>query len=146
MEVRCGLAEPAADQLIRGARRLPGLLSSRQFLGITGFAAKAFGGPGGAPQPWSALRVDVSGTYGGSPRTVTYGLADQLPNVLAAPLAVAALELMKSAPAQSGVVSPEAIFDPPRFFRALAERGVRLATLEKGPPADGLADDVAKPA
>ena len=98
------------------------------------------------PQPWSALRVDVSGMRDGSAYTVTYGLADQLPNLLAAPLAVAAIELMKATPDTSGVVSPEAVFDPPGFFRTLAKRGVRLATLERSAEVDVMAGEVSNQA
>jgi hypothetical protein len=67
----------------------------------------------------------------GSERTITYGLADQLPNLIVAPLTVAALTLEKRIDGVTGVVPPETVFDPLEFFARLGDRGVRLAALHR---------------
>ncbi|MDQ4148526.1 MAG: hypothetical protein M3164_00800 [Actinomycetota bacterium] len=131
VEVKGALAEPVAGQMVKPIQRFPGLLSSDRFLSATVSAGKAFGGPGGVAQPWSAVRVDVKGTKDGSSHTITYGLVDQLPNLLAAPLLVAALTIIGRSKGAAGVLAPEAVFEPATFFPLLADRGVRVATLER---------------
>jgi len=84
------------------------------------------------PSGWSALRVDVEGTYAGSARTETYGIVDHLANLETAPLVVARLLAARGEVQAQGVAPPESAFDPARFLAVLAERGVRAARLERG--------------
>jgi len=84
------------------------------------------------PSGWSALRVDVEGTYAGSARTETYGIVDHLANLETAPLVVAGLLAARGEVQAHGVAPPESAFDPARFLAVLAERGVRAARLERG--------------
>jgi saccharopine dehydrogenase-like NADP-dependent oxidoreductase len=138
--VRGGLLEPITDQIVRGTSSLARYFPAGRLKSWTGAAARMLPGPGsfgGAGQPWSGVRVDVSGTKAGSNETVTYGLVDQLPNLMVAPLVVAALSVGRSRGLRTGVFSPESVFDPADFFSGLAERGVRVATLQRdllGPP------------
>jgi lysine 6-dehydrogenase len=132
--VHAGLAEPITDQLVRGASSLGRYVPARRLAGWTSAAARIFPpGPsgGGVGQPWSGVRVDVTGLREGSKSTVTYGLVDLLPNLMVAPLIVAALNVGRSQDVLTGVLPPEVAFEPMNFFGGLAERGVRVATLER---------------
>lgn len=125
--VRGALTPAAADA---ASRAFPGLVGAQgpkarkpPGLGLLGRLS-----PGG---PWSGLRVDVTGSKDGEVSTISYGLVDQLPNLLVNPPVVAVGLLGRSRPSRSGVVSPEEIFDPEEYFAELGGRGVRVATLQR---------------
>lgn len=80
---------------------------------------------------WSSLRVDVTGHAGGRTRTATFGIVDRLANLESAPMLVAGLLAGTGELHGHGVVAPEVAFAPARFLAVLAERGVRVATLER---------------
>lgn len=129
--VKGALAEVTADQMVRGVARYSRSGSTSSLVRWAEAVARAFPGPGSPAHPWSALRVDVTGTKDGSEQTITYGIADQLPNLIVAPLSVAALTIGERMDGVTGVVSPETVFDPRQFFGYLGERGVRLAALHR---------------
>lgn len=125
-----GLTDPLTENLVRSAGRMPAVGP----LGSPGFSDKLLKVAGRIRPnalPWSAVRVDVTGTRDGRKHTATLGLVDQLPNLLVAPLVVAVKMLSGSAGAVRGAVAPEAVFDPDDFFARLAYRGVRVAELER---------------
>ena len=99
------------------------------------------GYPGRLPAPlggppttgWSALRVDVSGRASGAERTVTLGVVDNLAALQSATLVTACL-LAGTRGLPGGAkhpVGPEVAFSPSEFFAHLADRGVRVAHLER---------------
>ncbi|HEX2053233.1 MAG TPA: hypothetical protein VHJ78_05825 [Actinomycetota bacterium] len=127
--VKGALTDPLTEGILRSAGRMP----SMGPLGSPAFSDKLLRVAGKVRPnalPWSAVRVDVSGSRDGRDETVTLGLVDQLPNLLVAPL-VAAVQMLAGVPGARGAVGPEAIFDPEDFFSRLAYRGVRLAALER---------------
>jgi hypothetical protein len=134
--VQAGLVEPITDQLVRGVSSLGRYLPPRRLMGWTSAAARILppgAGAGGVGYPWSGVRVDVTGRKAGSKVTLTYGLVDLMPNLMVAPLVVAALTLGRSHDELTGVLPPEVAFQPLDFFAGLAERGVRVAVLERDP-------------
>jgi saccharopine dehydrogenase-like NADP-dependent oxidoreductase len=128
--VKGGLMDPLAEGILRSSAKLPALgpLRSRtlsdKLLAIAG-KVKA------SSQPWSAVRADVTGDRDGREETMTYGVVDQLPNLLVAPLVVAVQILSATSDRPSGAHATEAVFDPDDFFERLAYRGVRLAALQR---------------
>ncbi|HLH29453.1 MAG TPA: hypothetical protein VKW77_11075, partial [Acidimicrobiales bacterium] len=105
------------------ARRRLGILTRAPALGLGPFARR--------PSGWSALRVDVTGTAGGTERTETYGVVDHLANLESGPLVAAALLIGREASTGRGVMAPEAAFAPGPFLAQLAELGIRVAHLER---------------
>ena len=128
--VKGGLTDPLTEGVLRSASRVPGYgaLSSRA---LSDKLVRAAGKVKPGTIPWSAVRVDVTGTKDGREETVTYGLVDQLPNLLVAPLVVAVQMLAGGLRAATGAMAPEAVFEPSDFFGRLAYRGVRLAALQR---------------
>lgn len=128
--VKGGLTDSVVEAIVRSSAKLPasGPLASR---GLTDKITRLAGRVRPAGQPWSAIRADVTGMKDGKEKTMTFGLVDQLPNLLVAPLVVAVKMLTGGAPALTGAMSPEAVFDPDDFFDRLAYRGVRLAALQR---------------
>jgi saccharopine dehydrogenase-like NADP-dependent oxidoreductase len=80
--------------------------------------------------PWTAVRVDVTGTRSGSPAHVVFGVVDHLSNLAAIPLAHAALELGAGRAHGTGLRAPEEALEITSFLRKLARRGIRIARLE----------------
>ena len=130
--VKGGLTDPLTEGLMRSAARLPaaGPLGSRAF---SDKLIRVAGKIRPTTLPWSAVRADVTGLRAGRYDTVTYGLVDQLPNLLVAPLVAAVQMLARSDAGIKGAVSPEAVLDADDFFERLAYRGVRLAALQRTP-------------
>ncbi len=128
--VKGGLTDSVVEAIVRSSARLPavGPLASR---GLTDKLTRLVGRVRPATQPWSAVRADVTGIKDGRETTLTYGLVDQLPNLLVAPLVVAVKMLTSGADRPVGAMSPEAVFDPDEFFERLAYRGVRMAALQR---------------
>ena len=127
--VKGGLTDAVVEGILRSSAKLPttGPLASR---GLTDKITRMAGKVRPTTQPWSAVRADVTGTKDGRDRTVTFGLVDQLPNLLVAPLVVA-VQMLSGAHGLSGAMAPEAVFDSDEFFERLAYRGVRLAALQR---------------
>ena len=127
--VKGGLTDAVVEGILRSSAKLPasGPLASR---GLTDKLTRVAGRIRPSTQPWSAIRADVTGTKDGREKTLTFGLVDQLPNLLVAPLVVA-VQMLSGSQAASGARSPEAVFDPDDFFERLAYRGVRLAALQR---------------
>jgi saccharopine dehydrogenase-like NADP-dependent oxidoreductase len=100
--------------------------------GLTRSVAAALRPSATRPSGWSALRVDVEGTYAGTARIETYGIVDHLVNLETAPLVVAGVLAARGEVQAHGVAPPESAFEPARFLATLAERGVRAARLERG--------------
>ncbi len=128
--VKGGLTDPLTEGVLRSAARVPahGPFSSRTF---SDKLVQVAGKIKPTTVPWSAIRADVTGSKDGSERTITFGLVDQLPNLLVAPLVVAVQMLAGGMQASRGAVSPEALLGPDDFFERLAYRGVRLAALQR---------------
>jgi hypothetical protein len=127
--VKGGLTDAVVEGIVRSSARLPasGPLASR---GLTDRLTRAAGKIRPSTQPWSAIRVDVTGTKDDRETTTTLGLVDQLPNLLVAPLIVA-VGMLGENNRLSGAMAPEAVFEPAEFFDRLAYRGVRLAALQR---------------
>lgn len=103
----------------------------RKLAVLTRGLALGLGPFGPRPTGWSGLRVDVGGRVGGSARVETYGVVDHLANLESGPLVTAALSIGQGDVVARGVLSPEAAFEPRRFLTLLAERGIRVARLER---------------
>ena len=86
-------------------------------------------GPGAGG--WTGLRVDVHGHAGDRARTISYGVVDRLVNLASLGIAEAAVRLPE-APG-SGAATPEEIFEPREFLKAVAARGVSFARLQPHP-------------
>ena len=128
--VKGGLTDPLTEAMMRSAAKLPvsGSLGSRAF---SDKLIRVAGKIRPTALPWSAIRADVSGVKDGREQTVTYGVVDQLPNLLVAPLVAAVQMLAASDGRVAGAVSPEEVLDTEDFFERLAYRGVRLAALQR---------------
>jgi saccharopine dehydrogenase-like NADP-dependent oxidoreductase len=124
--VEAGMDGISATSLARATAARPSLG------GLTRSVAAALRPSATRPSGWSALRVDVEGTYAGSARTETYGIVDHLVNLETAPLVVAGVLAARGEVQAHGVAPPESAFEPARFLATLAERGVRAARLERG--------------
>lgn len=126
MTARGALTSAAANAAVRA---LPGGLGSNPNTKVP--RALSLLGKLSSGGPWSGIRVDVTGSKDGEATTISHGLVDQLPNLLVNPPLVAVKLLSKSKPSVSGVVAPDAIFDPEEYFAELGGRGVRVATLQR---------------
>lgn len=84
---------------------------------------------GGGPR-WSALRVEVRGEHQGQFATEVLGAVDSMQNLVAGPLAAAALLVTRGEVDATGVLTPEEILDPVAVFRQLALWGIKIARLE----------------
>jgi hypothetical protein len=136
MSVEAGMDGSSAASLARAVTRTsrgPGAgRPVRPRLGaLTRSAVAALGPSATRASGWSALRVDVAGRYAGRARTETYGMVDHLANLETAPLVVAGLLAGSGEVQAHGVAPPESAFEPARFLAGLAERGVRVARLER---------------
>lgn len=108
------------------ARVAGGALGRRLATGVTPLAARGAG--------WTALRVDVAGRCDGAERVVTYGVVDSLANLESATLLAACLLVGRGdvlGDSAGRVVPAGAAFAPQTFLAALAQRGVRVARLER---------------
>lgn len=79
---------------------------------------------------WSGVRVDVWGSAEGKTKEVSMAVVDQLPNLVAIPLATAAIALATKRVERPGVWAPESVLEPGPFLAAVGRRGVRVAELE----------------
>lgn len=122
--VKGGLTDPLVERAVRYSGVLGSRSLSDKMLNLAGRVKKS-------GQPWSAVRVDVTGERNGREQTLTYGLVDQLPNLLVMPLVAAVQSLSESLNRVTGALCPESVFDYDDFFRRLAYRGVRLAALQR---------------
>ncbi|HEX2178629.1 MAG TPA: hypothetical protein VHL54_03785 [Actinomycetota bacterium] len=130
LTVQGALMDPLAEGILRSSSMLPGLGSLRSGAVSSKLVAIA-GKVKASNQPWSAVRADVTGDRDGREETLTFGVVDQLPNLLVAPLIVAVQTLAAMPDRPSGAYATEAVFDPDDFFARLAYRGVRLAALQR---------------
>ena len=78
---------------------------------------------------WTAARVEANGIAQGRETSVVIGAVDHFGNLASLPLTYAVLELGCRRVEHPGVHTPEEVFAPTRFLRAMAERGVRAARL-----------------
>lgn len=134
-EGRVGLTERATMDALRAAAFAGGLATERArhvLLKVAGRLRPVLDRlpPRGAP--WTGIRVDVHGHDGGRPATVTYALVDHLANMARLPLLLA-LHALARGDIPPGSHSPEEVFEPKAFLRALAEQGLRAARLEAEP-------------
>jgi len=96
---------------------------------------------GEAPDPCSAVRVDVGGWADGVYRQVSYGAAAHMPELTGLPLAIGALMLARGEVRMPGVVAPEACIAPDPFLAELERRGVAIQDMT-----DRWPEAVAEPA
>jgi hypothetical protein len=128
--VRGGFTERFVERANKAAQTLHTSLGFSARLSSTiGKVAGASSGAGGAARGWSAARVDVVGT---NSEVVSYGVVDQLPNLISAPLITMAMLVYRGELKESGVHSAGSAVDASAFLSALAVRGVRVAKLERG--------------
>jgi saccharopine dehydrogenase-like NADP-dependent oxidoreductase len=81
----------------------------------------------GKPEnPCSAIRVDITGTKGGTWKHITYGAADHMNALTGIPLAIGALMLGRGDIKAPGVQAPESCVDPKAFFAELGKRDVKI--------------------
>jgi hypothetical protein len=83
--------------------------------------------------PWTAVRVDVRGSVGGSHTTISLGVADRLANFASIPLTLAALRLGAGRHRGPGLKTPERAFEVGPFLHDLSRRGIGIARLEPKP-------------
>lgn len=132
--VRGGIAERLVARAARAITRLPVLAAPRRAERAAALARPLLSAAGrlrGGRLTWSAGRVDVVGSAGGTAVVRTYGFVDQIGNLVTAPLVVAAGMIAGRRIEGAGVRPPEAVLDPATFFAALAACGVRVARLER---------------
>ena len=128
--VKGGFTEGFVERANKAARKLHTSLGfSARLSSALGKLAGAGSGVGGAARGWSAARVDVVGTNG---EVASYGVVDQLPNLISAPLTTMAMLVYRGELKEPGVRSAGNAVDPLVFLSALALRGVRIAKLERG--------------
>lgn len=132
--VRGGVTETSVDAMARRFSELFALAPSTQRERVMSAARPVLpwiGRLSGARHTWSAARVDVRGVAGGMPRVATFGVLDQYANLMSAPLVAGALMVGRGEIKGSGVLPAETVIAPNDFFVALAERGVRVARLQR---------------
>lgn len=105
--------------------------SRRRALTLAGPWLRAVKRVSGASGGWSAIRVDARGKENGRLATHTLGVLDQLANLISVPPSVAAVTLARGDAREHGVVPAERAFEPKKFFASLAERGIKVARLER---------------
>ena len=129
-----GLSEVAIDRAARGAAKAVGrgaITKRSRLLKMTSPLLPVLEKMGRNRQSWSAARVDVTGTSAGLQQTHTFAVMDHQPNLISAPVLVAASMISDGWVEAKGSIPPEAAFGPIEFFRRLAERGVKVARLER---------------
>lgn len=132
--VKAGAAENSVVRLARmlgDASTLSPAGSQRRVLNIAGPWLKSIRRVGGSARGWSAIRVDARGRREGRPVTQTFGVLDQLMNLIAAPPSVAAMMLARGDAREHGALPAEKAFEPNKFFVALSERGIKVARLQR---------------
>jgi saccharopine dehydrogenase-like NADP-dependent oxidoreductase len=135
--VSAGLTEGLAARVTSGARRLYESVSRNERLfSILNSAAGALSRVGAASS-WSAARVEVAAENG---RSITYGIVDQLANLVAVPMVIGATMVANGEIAGSGVRPLAELISPMTFIRALSTRGVRMAYLDKDMPLVQMTD------
>jgi len=127
VHLKGGVTGPLADSLARAAPANGQSLKSRAWLGLLAPLSHLRT----SHESWSAARVDVEGEKDGLPQTLTYGVLDQLPNLLSAPVVTAAVMVGQGLARGNGVLAPETAFEPELFLTTLAQRGVRIASLDR---------------
>ncbi len=73
--------------------------------------------------PASGARVDIVGTKGGAPCTISYGAAETMGKITGIPAAIAA-RWLAAAKLPKGAYAPEGCLDPDTFLAELAGRGI----------------------
>ena len=134
VESRLGLTERAAMDAVRAAGRLaravpPARALTRAFfLRALPPVAKVSASAG-----WTAARVDVRGARAGRSHVVSLGIVDRGSNLVALPLAWAAVEAASGRLRGAGLVGPAEALDAGSLFAYLERRGVRAARLRPAP-------------
>jgi saccharopine dehydrogenase-like NADP-dependent oxidoreductase len=129
--VKGGVAEEIVNRSVRALSALPGWAKGDRPVELSGQSLAGLARLVGSINGWSAARVDIVGNSGGSRRAITYGVVDQFPNLVCYPLVVGALMIGRGEISNAGVLSPEEAIDHKSFFAQLAERGIRVAKLER---------------
>lgn len=132
--VRGGVTEKALDRIARKVSEAPSLSRSVRRARLLSSARRLspwLGRWSGLRHTWSAMRVDVDGSSGGTNRTATFGVMDQYANLVSAPLVAGAVMVARGEIKGAGVLPPEAVISPSDFLSAIAQRGVRVARLQR---------------
>lgn len=132
--VRGGVTEKALDRIARNVSDAPSLSRSTGKHRLLGSAQRFLpwlGRLSGPRHTWSAMRVDVEGSSGGTNRTVTFGVMDQYANLVSAPLVTGTVMVGRGEIKGAGVLSAEVAISASNFLPALAQRGVRVARLQR---------------
>ncbi len=79
--------------------------------------------------PLSAIRVDVTGSRAGAPRTVSYAAVDSMERLTGIPPAIVALMLARGQIREPGVFPPEGCLDQEAVLAELARREVEIEQL-----------------
>ena len=77
--------------------------------------------------PYSAAIVEVSGTQDGRESTARYTCLDHMDRLTGVPAAVAAVMIAEGRVTGTGVLPPEAAFDPEQFISGLADEGITVS-------------------
>jgi hypothetical protein len=137
VSVAAGLTEGVAARVSSLSRRWYESVSrNERFFSALNSVAGTLGKIGGA-NSWSAARVDVVGEGG---RSKTLGVVDQLSNLVAVPVMVAAMMIVSGQITGVGTKALAELVGSGEFLRALATRGVRAAYLDTALPLVRIAD------
>lgn len=134
VSVRGAVTEGGVDRMARKVSELGALSSSARrdhLISVARPMLPWIGRLSGRRRSWSALRVDVKGISAGKPKAITLGVMDQYANLVSGPLVAAALMVARGEIKGVGALSAESLVVANDFFSALAERGVRVARLER---------------
>jgi hypothetical protein len=135
--VGAGLTEGIAARVSSLARRWYESVSRNERLFSTLNSVAGTLGKIGGSSSWSAARVDVLGDDG---RRETLGVVDQLTNLVAVPVLVAAMMIASGQISGVGTKSLPELVTSDVFLSALAARGVRTAYLDTALPLVRMTD------
>jgi len=88
--------------------------------------------------PYSAAIVEVTGLKDGQETTMRFSCVDHMDRLTGVPAAVAAIMIAERRVTQSGVLPPEAAFEPREFLAELAEQGIQVERQTKHPATEAL--------
>jgi saccharopine dehydrogenase-like NADP-dependent oxidoreductase len=133
LQSRIGLEERAAMDLARvaartGMGRSENLTRTLLRLGAPLRPALERVPPRGARQ--TGIRVDVHGRDDGRATTTSFAIADRFVKLAALPVVQATIELGTRRATKPGVHTPDRVFEPSLFLRALLDGGLHLMRLQ----------------
>jgi saccharopine dehydrogenase-like NADP-dependent oxidoreductase len=121
-----GVAPPWLNRLARGLGRFKITDTSDKrdnMAGIIHFLTPVMSGGG---KGVSGIRVDVHGTKGGEPASITFTAVDKMRRLTGIPAAIGAIMLGSGEIQGKGFLAPEICVDPDAFIKELSKRDVKV--------------------